>query len=89
MFSPAIGILLFVLACSLAVDFNAEFGKFAKKFGRKYDKAERGKRLGIFTSNLKRILALQKTGHEDVGINSFADVDPAEFKKVSKDRCFS
>lgn len=82
MFSPTIGLLLFVVICAHAVDFNAEFGSFLKKFGRKYDKAEHGKRLGVFTANLKRIQALQKAGHKDVGVNSLTDVDPAEFKKV-------
>ena len=72
--------LLFV-AGSLANDNKALFDEFLAKYNLTYDGPEYGRRFGTFNSNLARIQGLKASGHEGVGINRFADVDPTEFQQ--------
>ncbi|KAH7707000.1 cathepsin L-like protein [Aphelenchoides avenae] len=67
-------VLLSVLAsCAhLATTDETAFNEFLVKFKQTYKGAEYGRRLGIFTSNLKRIDELKKAGATGIGINVFA-----------------
>jgi C1A family cysteine protease len=79
---PALRLLLPLLfvAGSLANDNKALFDAFLSKFNLTYDASEYGHRFGVFNSNLARIQGLKAAGHEGLGINRFADVDPTEFQ---------
>ncbi|KAH7671629.1 cathepsin L-like protein [Aphelenchoides avenae] len=67
-------VLLWVFAaCALLASTNeSAFKEFLAKFKQTYKGAEYGRRLGIFTSNLKRIDELKKAGATGIGINAFA-----------------
>ena len=74
---------LLVASSSAAPEFVGEFESFKAKFGRRYaSDAEEARRFKIFAENMRKARELQLVNPKaKFGVNEFADMSEAEFKK--------
>jgi len=74
---------LLVAYASAAPEFVGEFEAFKAKFGRRYGSdAEEARRFKTFAENMRKARELQLVNPQaKFGVNEFADVTEAEFKK--------
>lgn len=91
LYVSAIAFMVMAAATVTAQDYDSLFLKFKKDYNRQYASAtEEASRRAVFEMNMRRAAELQKRNpHATFGVNEYADISAAEFKKTHHAADFS